>query len=90
MTCSDVFENCNCKIARTFTTLQELYEISSVLIANSRIFRAVVIDKTQRESEERLVETLPGACPLMLGTHWLSAVAVSVRQLPGTVNVSQK
>ena len=34
-----------------------------MLIAYSRIFRAVVIDKSQRESEERLVPTLPRAYP---------------------------
>ena len=38
-------------------------KISSVLIAYSRIFGVVVIDKSQRESEERLVSILPGACP---------------------------
>ena len=42
-----------------------------MLIAYFRILRGVVIDKTQHESEERLVTTLPGACPLFLGTHWL-------------------
>ena len=34
-----------------------------MFIAYSRIFRAVVINKSQRESEERLVVILPGACP---------------------------
>ena len=53
-----------------------------MLIAYSRLFRAVVIDKTQCESEERLFATLPGACQLVVGIHWLAAVAMSVTQLP--------
>ena len=56
-----------------------------MLIVYSRIFRAVVIDKIQCEREGRLVATLPGVCPLVLGTHWLVAVAVSVTRLPETV-----
>ena len=61
MTGNAICVNCKYKIARAFTILQEykIYIISRVLIANSRIFRAVVMDKTQRESEERLVVILP-------------------------------
>ena len=33
-----------------------------MLIIYSRLFRAVDIDKTQHESEDRLVEILPGDC----------------------------
>ena len=64
--------------------IKTLY-ISSILIVYSRVFRAVVIDKTQCESEERLVALLPGVCQLIVGTHWLAAVAVSGTQLPETV-----
>ena len=56
-----------------------------MLIANFRIFKTVVIDKTQYEREERLFETLPGACLLVVGTHWFAAVAVSVTQLSDSV-----
>ena len=59
------FENFNCKIASAFinTIGIEIYKIFSLLIPNSRIFRAVVRDKTQHESEERLVSTLPASLP---------------------------
>ena len=53
MTTNDVFENCNWKIAPAFTILHEykLYEIFSVLIPNSRIFRDIVVEKMMPESE---------------------------------------
>ena len=56
-----------------------------MLIAYSRIFRAVVIDKFQREIEERLVQYCQEPAQLVVGTHWLEAVAVSVTQLSDTV-----
>ena len=56
-----------------------------MLIAYSRVFRAVVINKIQHESEEGLVAVLPGAGPLVVETHWLAAVVVSVIKLPETV-----
>ena len=82
-TCNDIFENFNCKIAPAFTILQKQkpYKISSVLIEYCRIFRAVVIDKSQSESEERLVAILPGACP----ASCRNSLVVSVTQLSDTV-----
>ena len=60
--------------------------VPSPYYRNSRIFRAVIIDNIQHESEERFFTILPGACPLVVGTHWLVAVAVSVTQLSDTVS----
>ena len=57
-----------------------------VLIAYSRIFRAVVIDKSQLESEERLVKCCQEPAQLDVRAHWLAAVAVSVIQFSDTVS----
>ena len=56
-----------------------------MLVAYSRIFRAVVIDKSQRESEERLVQYFQEPAQLLVGTHWLVAVVVSVTDIRHSV-----
>ena len=61
-----------------------------MLIAYSRIFRAVVIDKFQGESEERFVQYYQELAQLVVRSPWLEAVAVSVTQLSDTVSQPKK
>ena len=49
MTGNAILENCNC-LYPVYLTIQ----ISCVLIENSRIFRAVVVEKTEHESEGKV------------------------------------
>ena len=59
-----------------------IIRFTTCTVHNIRIFRPVVVDKMEHESDEKSFVILPTSLPTSVITYQLVIVAVSVRELP--------